>query len=229
VDNSFQPDLQVVAKSIEWLTRKSQRISKQWLLTVNLRKPHFPQRVNPEYWEMYDGYADLPSYDGNAESANHPYAEDLRNHFETNFFTEKQVRGLRRGYYGCVSFVDDQVGRLLKALRNSGQLEDTNVIYTADHGEMLGKFGMWWKCSLYEDSVRVPCVAMGPDFENGKVVHTPIDLLDVQASVFHSLGAGRPSDWSGVPLQNISDGGDQRVVFSEYHGHGTRSGAFMIR
>jgi choline-sulfatase len=60
-------------------------------------------------------------------------------------------------------------------------------------------------------------------------VETPVDLLDVQASLFWSAGASRPSDWVGTPLQEIPDNDAERIVFSEYHGHGTRSGAYMIR
>jgi len=117
----------------------------------------------------------------------------------------------------------------MEALEQTGQLDDTNVIYTSDHGEMLGKFGMWWKCALYEDAVRVPLIAAGPDFEVGASVKTPVDLLDLQAGICEAVGAKRPADWTGTPLQDLRDDDPDRVVFSEYHGHGTRSGAFMIR
>jgi choline-sulfatase len=94
---------------------------------------------------------------------------------------------------------------------------------------MLGKFGMWWKCSLYEDSVRVPCLAAGPSFRGGARVRTPVDLHDVQAAAFRSLGADRPADWLGTPLPEISADDPDRIVFSEYHGHGTRASAYMVR
>jgi choline-sulfatase len=94
---------------------------------------------------------------------------------------------------------------------------------------MLGKFGLWWKCSLYEDSVRIPLIAAGPDFAAGASVDTPVDLLDVQASIFRATGAVRPAEWAGLPLQDIPRQDPDRAVFSEYHGHGTRSGAYMIR
>jgi choline-sulfatase len=103
------------------------------------------------------------------------------------------------------------------------------VLYTSDHGEMLGKFGMWWKCSLYDDSVRVPCVVAGPDFPPRGRVRTPVSLLDLQASLFQALGAARPADWVGTPLGQIPPNDPRRAVFSEYHGHGTRASAYMIR
>jgi choline-sulfatase len=118
---------------------------------------------------------------------------------------------------------------LMDALADSGVADDTVIVYTSDHGEMLGKFGMWWKCSLYEDSVRVPLIVAGSDFGRGQRVATPVDLLDLQATLFHATGAQRPADWVGQPLQTIPENDRDRVVFSEYHAHGTRSGAYLIR
>jgi choline-sulfatase len=88
---------------------------------------------------------------------------------------------------------------------------------------------MWWKCSLYEDSVRVPCFAAGPSFPAGARVRTRVDLHDVQATAFASLGAERPTEWVGMPLTEIPMDDPERVVFAEYHGHGTRASAYMIR
>jgi choline-sulfatase len=224
-----------VDAAVEWLTLIAPTLDRPWLLTVNVSNPHFPQYVTPDLWALYpadrllSAGEDLPAHGPDCASANHPYARDLRDHFECDLFAEEQVRGLRRGYLGCVTFVDRQLGRLLAALEQGGQRETTDVIYTSDHGEMLGKFGMWWKCSLYEDSVRVPCFAAGPSFRAGKRVRTPVDLHDVQAAAFSSLGAERPTDWVGAPLSGIPADNPQRVVFSEYHGHGTRASAYMIR
>jgi choline-sulfatase len=222
-------DVHRVDAAVEWLTTLAPALDRPWLLTVNVSNPHFPQYVTPDLWELYAEDADLPAHGPDCASANHPYARDLRDHFECDLFAEEQVRGLRRGYLGCVTFVDRQLGRLLSALEQIGQRETTDVIYTTDHGEMLGKFGMWWKCSLYEDSVRVPCLAAGPSFSAGARVRTPVDLHDVQAAAFASLGAERPADWVGTPLQTIKADDPQRVVFAEYHGHGTRASAYMIR
>ncbi len=225
----FDRDLAIVSAAVEWLTCQAPRITRPWVLSINTHKPHFPQFTTQELWDLYPQGGDLPLYGRDCESAQHPYARDLRAHFQTEQFTEEQVRGLRRGYLGCVTFVDQQLGRVLAALEQIGRLDQTNVIYTTDHGEMLGKFGMWWKCSLYEDAVRVPLIAAGPDFPSGARVRTPVNLLDVQATIFECVGAERPSTWRGTPLQKLPSNDDERIVFAEYHGHGTRSGAFMVR
>lgn len=225
----FDRDLALVDAAVQWLTCQAPKMTQPWVLSINIHKPHFPQFVTQELWDVYPQGGDLPPYGPECASAQHPYARDLRAHFETEQFTEEQVRGLRRGYLGCVTFVDQQLGRILDALERIGQLDQTDVIYTTDHGEMLGKFGMWWKCSLYEDAVRVPVIAAGPDFSVGARVRTPMSLLDVQATLFKCVGARRPLAWHGTPLQDLHPNDDGRAVFAEYHGHGTRSGAFMIR
>ncbi|MFC5649709.1 sulfatase-like hydrolase/transferase [Paenibacillus solisilvae] len=228
-EEAFDGDLKVMDAALRWLRETAPTLDAPWNLTINLLNPHFPQWNTEAYWNLYPEAADLPRLGRNEASANHPYAQDLRDHFETDLFTEAQIRGLRRGYAGNVAFVDDQLGRLLDAVDDGGFRSTTQVVYTADHGDMLGKFGMWWKCSLYEDSVRIPCIAAGPGFPEGERVRTPVDLHDVQASLFQAAGVKRPADWVGSPLQLIPADDAERVIFSEYHGHGTRSGAFMIR
>jgi choline-sulfatase len=135
----------------------------------------------------------------------------------------------RRAYYGRITWVDRQVGRILQALDQSGQAGNTVVVYTADHGEMLGKFGMWWKCSTFEDSLRVPLIVAGPGFGAGVRASTPVTQWDLQASIFAALDADRPSNWLGEPLQGIPAHDNGRVIFAEYHGQGTRGSSVMAR
>jgi choline-sulfatase len=228
-ETAFASDTLVVDDAVDWLTTKATSMDQPWALTVNVKAPHFPHYATPELWEKYEGAGDLPEHGADADPASHPYAEDLRRHFQTDAFTEEQVRGLRQGYLAGVDFVDSQLGRLLDALDLTGQREGTVVAYTSDHGEMLGTFGMWWKCSMYEDSARVPLVVGGPGFEKGVRSSTPVSLLDLQASLFHATGTHRPAHWWGDPLQELALDDAERVVIAEYHGHGTRSGTFMVR
>ena len=215
--------------AVEWLTTRAGEVDRPWVLYVNLLKPHFPHFSTAELWQAYQGHDDLPEHGVEAETAQHPYAIDLRTHFQLDEATEEDVRGLRRGYYACVTFIDQQLGRLRTALEEADLARTTNLVYTSDHGEMLGKFGLWWKCNLLEDAARIPCIGAGPDFEPGARVSTPVDLHDLQASVFALTGAEHPEPWLGTPLRNIAADDEDRVVFSEYHGHGTRAGSFMVR
>ena len=227
--DAVEEDLCRIDAAIRWLTDTAPQLDGPWTLSVNTGKPHFPHTVPQDLWDMYADAEIAPAAGPECESANHPCARDLRDYFETDYFTAEQSVGLIRGYLGCVRFVDRQLGRLLDTIEQTGLGNCTDVIYTSDHGEMLGKFGMWWKCSLYEDSVRVPLIAMGPSFPRSLRVRTPTDLMDVQATLFQCTGAARPVDWIGQPLTQIEAADDSRLVFSEYHGHGARASAYMIR
>ncbi|MBL4576740.1 MAG: sulfatase-like hydrolase/transferase, partial [Opitutaceae bacterium] len=222
-------DIRCVDEAIRWIHGSAPGLDSPWVMVVNISNPHFPHTARPELWDMYSDNEDMPQFGSECKSARHPYAEAMRKHFETDLFTEEQIRGLRRGYYACITFADLQLGRLVAALEGSGMSDSTNVVYTSDHGEMLGKFGMWWKCNLYEDSVRIPLLAAGPDFAKGQRVATPVDLHDLQASLFAASGAEHPSGWLGKPLQSMPSNDTDRVVFSEYHGHGAPGSSFMIR
>lgn len=227
--NPYVKDTSCIDAAVEWINTKGKELKKPWVLTINVLNPHFPTFTTQELWDMYPQGGDLPKYGEEWESSKHPYAVDLKAHFKTKYFSEKDKRGIRRGYLACITFVDIQIGRILQALTDNEINDNTDFIYTSDHGDMMGKFGLWWKCSLYEDSVRIPCIATGPSFGKGKVVDTPVDLLDVYATIFKSTGAKYPDGINGRALQDIPMNDSKRVVFSEYHGHGTRSGAFMVR
>jgi choline-sulfatase len=228
-DDAFTRDLKRMDSALVWLKDKAPGMNRPWVMVINLGMPHFPLWTTREFWDLYKQGVSLPEYGAECESGQHPYTADLRNYFETDQFTNEQVVGLRRGYFGCVSFIDCQIGRIMEVLEQSELHKNTNLIYTADHGEMLGKFGLWWKSSMFEDSIRIPCLAAGPDFAVGYRVETPVDLLDVQATIFQSTGAPKPEGRRGTPLPQVANHDSQRVVFSEYHGHGVRSGAYMIR
>ncbi|MEM7365386.1 MAG: sulfatase-like hydrolase/transferase [Pseudomonadota bacterium] len=214
--------------AVDWLLNTAGRVSEPWVLYINLLKPHFPHFCSQELWDLYADHADLPDYGPDTETGQHPYSQDLRVHFELDGFDESHVRGQRRGYYACITFIDQQVGRIMAALQQAHLVDTTNLIYTSDHGEMLGKFGLWWKCNLLEDAAGIPCIAAGPDFGH-RTVSTPVDLHDVQASVMSLTGAGLVGDRLGTPLNLIDAADHNRFVFAEYHGHGTRASSYMVR
>ena len=228
-DDPFRKDQNVIDAAVAWITNTAPKLGKPWSFSVNTGSPHFPHYVTQKLWDMYPDGGDLPAHGIDEDSAKHPAAKSLRDHFQTEQFNEEQARGLRRSYLGCVTWTDAALGQLLDALEASGQMDETVIVYCSDHGEMLGKFGMWWKCSLYEDSVRVPLIVAGPGFEAKKRVTTPVTLLDLQASIFKSVDAKRPSSWQGQPLQELQPNDPQRIAFAEYHGHGTASSSYMLR
>ncbi|MCC6533793.1 MAG: sulfatase-like hydrolase/transferase [Burkholderiales bacterium] len=141
--------------------------------------------------------------------------------------SDEQLAHMTANYYGMISQIDHNVGRMLEALDQYGLARDTLVVYTTDHGELLGNHGLYLKHPIpYEDLLRVGMVVRGPGVVAGQVVREPVSTLDL-AATFH--------DYSGVPparsLQSrslrplLENRGETRdVAYSEWHVHPSRCG-----
>jgi choline-sulfatase len=144
------------------------------------------------------------------------------------------VKRAQAGYLGLCSFLDENIGKILQAVQDGGWAGNTRIVYTSDHGDNVGSRGLWGKSTMYEESVGVPLIVAGPDFTGGREVTTPTSLLDIYPFIFSTVGAVdeetvTPSH-PGTDLAKLSDGqGADRAVFSEYHGMGSKSAAYMIR
>jgi choline-sulfatase len=137
-----------------------------------------------------------PRPEGYPESL-HPHDRYIVDDFHIYDFSDEIQQKTLAAYYACVNYLDDCIGELLSALERSGLLENTYVIYTSDHGEMAGEHGMWSKRSYYDGSSRVPLVICGPGIPAGRVVTTPVELLDLFPTF---------CDWAGIPSPEGLDG-----------------------
>jgi choline-sulfatase len=183
---------------------------------------------------MY-GDVELPAaYDrDDSKRLKHPVIDAMREFWDyADYFDPDSVRLGLRNYYGLCSFLDDNVAQVLKALEASGQAENTQIIYTSDHGDMIGNHGIWGKCFMYEDSVGIPMSITGPGIEPG-VNQTPVTLVDLASTITQTVGVevGEvESAWQGRPLQSFIDSAEpERVVISEYHDGGSPCGSYMLR
>ncbi len=150
--------------------------------------PHDPWEAPAEYVDHYRD-ADVPL----DTTARPPLPEDeqfrvfvdyfLNEWSQTDGMTDEVIRELRRYYYGGVSVIDDAVGRILTALEHCGLLDETLVVYTSDHGEMLGTHGFLTKMVFYEPSVRVPLVIRPPGGCAPQVVEGMVEHVDVPATI----------------------------------------------
>ena len=101
--------------------------------------------------------------------------------------------------------MDHCVGRVLAALEESGQLEDTVIVYTSDHGDMMGDHGFWTKQIMYEASAGVPMIVAGPDIPVGKTVTTGASLLDLAATAVDVTGAQHDEISIALPGRSLRD------------------------
>jgi choline-sulfatase len=127
---------------------------------------------------------------------------------DTDTMDDDAIRGMRRAYAASVAVIDAQVGRILDAIAARGELDDTWVIYTSDHGEMGGNHGLMSKCVLYEQSVRVPLIVRPPQGCDARVVDDLVEHLDVPATVRAIADAPPVPQSEGRSLLGYLDGAD---------------------
>lgn len=147
---------------------------------------------------------------------------------------ETELRNLRWVYSAMVTFVDQQVAIVLDALAASGQQDRTVILYTSDHGDMLGSHGLLMKSVLYDGAARVPMVLNGPGIDGGSVCSTAASLADVFPTAVDVTGcrlADQDNDLPGTSLLQIagSPNDPKRVAFSEYHGPLSSAASYLVR
>ncbi|MDP6775629.1 MAG: sulfatase-like hydrolase/transferase [Candidatus Latescibacteria bacterium] len=143
--------------------------------------------------DLYDEYYDrveIPQVPLGYLDRLHPAVQLWREIRRVNGLTEEQVRKARAAYYGLVTYMDEEIGRLLGVLASTSYGEDTAVAYVSDHGEMAGEHGMWWKSSFYEGSAGVPMIWSWPGhLAEGRRVPQVTSLLDVGSTLLDLAGA----------------------------------------
>jgi choline-sulfatase len=193
-----------------------------FFLVVSFHHPHDPFQPTQEYWDLYDG-VDIPIPDTPAEieySAMDVWANEAHETGAVDLRDPDNLRAVRRAYYALVTYIDRKLGELVAAVP-----DDTIVVFTSDHGDMLGERGMVQKRCFYEWSARVPLIVRHPDRRDaGTSVATPVSLLDLAPTLL---------DWCGVserlPMDGTSLLEPGAPVFSEYHVEKVRAPCFMVR
>jgi choline-sulfatase len=205
------------------------------VLYVGFVSPHFPLVAPPEFYRLYpESAVPWPEMYEPAERPRHPFTDAMRKCmcFDEPF-DPPMVRRALAAYFGLVSFLDDNIGRILRALEATGLAADTRVIYSSDHGDNLGARGMWGKSTMYEESAGIPLILAGPDVAAGAVCRVPVTLVDLFPTIVQSTGLRpdpRDAGLPGASLLEISRGqAPQRTILSEYHAAGAPTAAFMIR
>lgn len=230
-------DRSICRAAREWLHNQARSSDdRPWVLFVSFVCPHNPFIAPHEFKDLYPlADVDLPVAGDTPRQARHPAeAAILRAFNHLDYFTDDdQIRTARAAYYGLCSFVDQQIGLVLDALAETGLENDTTILYTSDHGEMLGHLGFWGKYVLYEDSIGVPMIVSGPDIPSDKVADVPVSHVDCFQTVLQATGiAARDEDASlpGHSLIEIARGAQpDRTIVSEYHDGGSTTGSFMVR
>lgn len=138
--------------------------------------------------------------------------------------SEAALREITAIYFGMISAVDAQVGRILDTLEARGELDNTILVFVSDHGEWMGDHGLLLKGPmLYDGLLRVPCLIAGPGIDGGRVIDTPVSSLDIRSTLIEMCGLDAEAD-NGTSWLGLIDGSASReFALAEFEVDATRS------
>jgi choline-sulfatase len=205
-------------------------------LVVSMTHPHDPYAIPEQYWNLYsDNDIDMPRVSLKPEELD-PHSKRLRHVSDMDRMpvTEQQIRNARRAYYGSISYVDEQIGRIRQTLDQTGLAEDTIIIVVADHGDMLGERALWYKMNFFEGACRVPLIVHAPKRYQPHRVGASVSLVDILPTLvdlaFDGSAPAYPETIDGrslLPHLQGAEGHDE--VIGEYFGEGALAPIIMIR
>lgn len=185
-----------------------------FLLKVSFHRPHSPYDPPRRFMEMYSE-DDMPGpYIGGWAEKFAAHEEPARFDLWHGDLGLEQVRRSRRGYYGAVSFVDEQVGYIIAALKKRGMYDNTLVFFLSDHGDMLGDHHHWRKTYAYEGSAKIPMLLRWPkgmeEEARGTTVFEPVELRDILPTFLDATGEQIPERLDGMSLLRLVRPGEKR-------------------
>lgn len=212
--------------------------SRPFCLVASFFHPHDPYVARHSWWKLYDSAEiDLPKIQ-RAYAEQDPHSKRLMDGIEANTVgaSQEEIRKARHAYYANTSYFDDMVGQIVSTLKQAQLLENTIIIVTSDHGDMLGERGLWYKMNFFEHSARVPLIMAGPGIRQGTIpnVCSLVDLLPTMLDMAGLGGAEKPElDQSidGHSLFPLAAGGtdDFDEAIGEYCAEMTSYPVYMIR
>jgi choline-sulfatase len=235
--NQIDFDEEVVFAARRWLfdvARDSD--ARPFCLVASLTHPHDPFTIPEPWWSRHaDAEIDAPrTLADQVPLDSHSGRLRWVIGLDDQPVSPDQVRAARRAYYGACAFVDDQVGTLLSALEQTGMGDDTVVLLLADHGEMLGERGLWYKMSFFEPACRIPLMIAAPQRFAPLRVAASVSLVDILPTLAEIAGDGQAPAYAAPLagrslLPHLSGVGGHDEVFGEYLAEGAIAPIVMIR
>ena len=216
------------------------RDRRPFCLVVSMTHPHDPYAIPQAFWDRYHDQDIEPPRVSAGVAPDDPHSRRLRHVIGLDLRSpaEPEIRAARRAYLGAVSYVDDQVGALMDALRAARLDANTVVLLCADHGDMLGERGLWYKMNFFEPACRVPLIVGAPGRLAARRVGHHASLVDVLPTLIELAGIADP-DYA-APVDGLSlvsslkgEGAAGRAaqpeVIGEYLAEGAIAPIVMIR
>lgn len=208
-------------------------------LMLSFTQPHEPFQTLEKYWDRYrDEDVQEPVRADSGDGEAHPYNRMLQTYHgvDRNRPDRERTRGSIRAHLGMISHLDDYIGEVLSTLDTLGMRDDTVIIFTSDHGEMLGAHGMWFKRTFYEESAHVPLIMSWPGHIEPGVCAEVVSHVDLAPTILDLADAKDRDgflDADGASLKTLLiDGSDpdwRGHAMIDYFGDGTNTPMFMLR
>jgi len=208
-DGSDQPDFKTASQTIDLIR---ERKNEPFYLAAGFVRPHYPMVAPQRYFDKYpiedielphvpvDDHDDIPPMGfPNVVSTKDPIGK----------YPDNQKR-MWAGYYATVTYMDEQVGRIIDELEFQGLRDETVIVFTSDHGYHLGEHHFWQKSNLHEESLRVPLIISAPGFRGGRSA-AMVELMDIFPTVAELTGLSIPDSVQGESLVPVLNDPNHRV------------------
>lgn len=198
-----------------------------WCLTVSFTHPHDPYVARRRHWDLYADCPALEAPEPIAYAAQDPHSRRLIDACDGRALvpTPDQISRARRGYFANISYIDEKIGEILDVLEATRQ--EAVILFTSDHGDMLGERGLWFKMSFFEGAARVPLMIAAPGLAPG-LEQAPVSTLDILPTLCELTGAGT----HGLPAgdgESLLTRSAGRVVAMEYAAEGSIAPLVCLR
>ena len=201
---------------------KAKTKKKPFFMYLAFNAPHDPRQAPQEYLDLYNTEnisipkSYLPEYPFRHEVGN---GNNLRDEALAPFpRTEYAIKTHIKEYYASITHVDAQIGKIFEALKASGKIENTYIIFTADHGLAMGKHGLLGKQSLFDHSIRPPLIILGPKIPKNKKTNLDVYLQDAMATSFEIAGIKKPNYIEFNSFLDIAKGKKTKSNYNAIYG-----------
>ena len=233
ITNQLEYDDDVAHQTVQKLYDLSRGLDpRPWCLTASFTHPHDPFVARRKYWDLYSAAPECEPPPTLAYADMDPHSRRLMDacDWRGTPITPDQVRRARQGYFANISYVDAKIGEVLTALEASRQ--EAIIVFVSDHGEMLGRRGLWFKMNFFEGAARVPLMIAAPGLPAGRIA-TPVSTIDLTPTLCDLAGISMADvmPWTdGESLVPLA-GGEARTspVVMEYAAEGSISPMIALR
>jgi choline-sulfatase len=206
-------------------------------MLVSFTHPHDPYAARQAFWDMYrDDDIELPRLPAISHNELDPHSRRLFDVSAMSDYsvTDTDIRAARHGYFANISYVDDLIGQLMTTLETTGQLDNTVIMFTSDHGDFLGERGLWYKMSFLEPSAHVPFIVWGSGIKSRRVSEpaTLADILPTMVDLATSGGAKLARATDGRSLYPLLQGKAEdagATAWGEYLAEGAIAPMYLLR